>query len=92
MVDNITVTPNTKPRLAMLEPITLLKAKSGCPCNAAFKLTINSGADVAKETTVIPTTIFGICNLNENPMADFNNQFPPRINKKNPTIIKIKSI
>ena len=36
----------------MLDPITFPKAISGKPSMAAFTLTIISGAEVAKETTV----------------------------------------
>ena len=47
------VMPNTKAKLAILEPITFPKAKSDEPFKAAFILTISSGAEVANETTVI---------------------------------------
>ena len=42
--------PKTKPKFAILEPITFPRAKSGAPFKAAFKLTMSSGAEVAKET------------------------------------------
>ena len=76
----------------MLEPTTFPKAKSEAPLNAALILTINSGADVANETTVIPITILGISSFNESATADFNNQFPPKINKSNPPAINKKFI
>ena len=47
----------------MLDPKTFPKAKSEYPIIVALRLTINSGADVAKETIVIPIIIFGIDNL-----------------------------
>ncbi|GFD80386.1 hypothetical protein KUL118_32480 [Tenacibaculum sp. KUL118] len=50
-------------------------------------LTINSGADVANDTTVIPITIFGICSLSDKPTAAFNSQFPPKTNNVKPIII-----
>ena len=49
----ITVKANTNPRFAILDPTTLPMARSGWPVNVDFTLTINSGAEVAKETTVI---------------------------------------
>ena len=80
-------TPKTKPILAILEPTTLPKAISEYPANADFTLTIISGADVANETIVKPTIIFEILNFNDNPIADFSNQLPPKTNKTNPIII-----
>ena len=92
MSDNITVTPNTKARFAILDPITFPKAKSECPWIADFKLTINSGAEVAKDTTVIPITILEMRSLKEKPTAAFNNQSPPTINNVSPMSIFITSI
>lgn len=80
------VIPNTSPRLAILLPITLLKDKSGEPFTAAVKLTINSGADVAKDTTVIPIIIFGMFNFKDKATADLRSQFPPKIKIKKPRI------
>ena len=80
-------TPKTKPILAMLEPTIFPKAISEYPAKAALILTIISGADVAKETIVKPTIIFEILNFKDNPIADFNNQFPPKTNKTKPTTI-----
>ena len=78
---------NTKPKLAIFEPITLPSAISACPLSAAFKLTINSGMDVAKETTVIPMTIFGIFMIRDKETAAFSNQLPPRMSMTNPSNI-----
>ena len=50
------VMPSTNAIFAILEPTTFPKAISLLPANTACKLTNNSGAEVAKETTVIPTT------------------------------------
>ncbi|GGK46423.1 hypothetical protein GCM10007963_13350 [Lutibacter litoralis] len=76
----------------MFEPITFPNARSAWPSKADLILTINSGAEVANETTVIPITIFGICNLKEKPTADFNSQFPPKINNTKPIAINSKFI
>ena len=51
---------------------------------------MSSGAEVAKETTVIPIIIFGIFKPKEIDIADFNSQFPPKINKIKPISIKKK--
>ena len=82
----------TNPKLAMLDPITFPKAKSACPSKADLTLTINSGTEVANETTVIPITILGTFKRKEKPTADFSNQFPPRINKNNPITTNNKFI
>ena len=73
----IVIIPNTKPIFAILEPKTLPIAKFGKPSRVAFRLTINSGADVANETTVIPIIILGIDNLNEISTDDLVNKSPP---------------
>ena len=39
---------------------------------------------MAKDTTVIPMTILGICNLKDSATAAFSNQFPPNINATKP--------
>ena len=82
------VTPSTKPILAILEPTTLLMAIAGDPDKAAFKLTNNSGADVAKETTVIPITIFEIESLKDKATEDFTKKSPPIIRETKPKIKK----
>ena len=92
MLPNKRVTPSTKPKLAILEPTTLLNAKSDELFKAAFILTISSGAEVAKETTVIPIITLGIFNFKEIETADFNNQLPPKINKPKPIKISKKFI
>jgi hypothetical protein len=76
----------------MLEPITFPSAKSEAPVKAAFILTISSGADVAKDTTVIPMTTLEIFNFKDNATADFNSQFPPKTNKIKPLIMSKKFI
>lgn len=86
------MTARTSPKFAMFDPTTLPKARSGCPLKEDCILTINSGADVAKETTVIPMTIFGIENLNDKATAACISQSPPFINKKTPIATAIKAI
>ena len=76
MLPNKRITPNTNPKLAILEPTTLPNAKSGKPSKAALILTISSGAEVANDTMVIPITILGIYNRKDNATADFKSQFP----------------
>ena len=60
----IAVPPRIKPRLKILEPITLPIDISVCPVSAALIVTANSGAEVPNATTVSPTTksdIFKLC-------------------------------
>lgn len=73
----IVIIPSTKPMLAILEPNTFPIAKLGNPSSVAFKLTINSGAEVAKETTVIPIIILGTENFNDISIEDFVSKSPP---------------
>ncbi len=73
----IVIIPRTKPIFAILDPITLPIAKLGRPLSVALRLTINSGADVAKDTTVIPIIILGIDNFNEMSTEDLVNKSPP---------------
>lgn len=68
----------------MLDHTTLDIAKSGEPINADFKLIINSGAEVAKDTTVIPIKIFGIWNFSDIETAAFKSKFPPIIKTNKP--------
>lgn len=49
-------TPSTNRMFAMLLPTTLPIASPGDPAETVCIVTANSGADVAKETTVSPTT------------------------------------
>ena len=51
---------------------------------------ISSGAEVANDTMVIPIMILGMFSRNEKATADFNNQFPPSINRIKPTAINKK--
>ena len=84
------VIPRTNPILAILEPITLFMAIAGDPVNAAFKLTNNSGAEVAKLTTVIPMTIFEMFSLNDKATEDLTKNSPPTTNKIKPNMIQTK--
>ena len=68
----------------MFDPITLFIAIAGDPFNAAFILTINSGSDVAKATTVIPITNFEILNLKDIATDDLTMNSPPITNNKKP--------
>ena len=84
MGEKKTVKPNTKPIFAILDPTTLEIAKSAEPIRADLILTINSGAEVANETTVIPIKTFGISNCNEIETADFKSILAPTINTIKP--------
>jgi len=63
--------PRTKPIFAIFDPITFEIAISAEPLRAELILINNSGADVAKETTVKPITTFDNFNLTESSTADF---------------------
>ena len=89
---SIAISPKTSPIFAIFEPTTLLTAMDGEPLIAALMLTINSGNEVAKETTVIPITNFEILNLNDNATDDLTINSPPTTSKKNPKKIKPKFI
>ena len=78
------VIPNTKPMFAMLDPITFPHEISLKPFTAACTLTSDSGADVAKETTVRPMTIFDSLSLNESPTEARTKNSPPTTNNNNP--------
>ena len=80
----IAVTPNTKPRLAILDPITFPKEMSLKPSMAAWTLTSNSGAEVAKETTVRPMIILESFNFKDNPTAALTKKSPPITNNPRP--------
>src|SRR5690554_1806280 len=88
----IAVIPNTKPILAILEPITFPSAISGEPSKAACKLTKSSGAEVAKDTTVIPITSLEILNLRDKETEDRTKNSPPTTNKTKPKTIQSKLI
>ena len=57
---------------AIFEPKTFDTARSDEPSTADLILTISSGADVAKETTVIPISILAILNFKEIPQDQDN--------------------
>ena len=80
----IEISPKTKPIFAIFEPITLFIAIDGELFNAALTLTINSGSDVAKETTVIPITNLEILNFNDNATDDLTINSPPTTSKRKP--------
>ena len=86
------VIAKTNPRLAIFEPNTFPIAKSGCPVKAERTLTINSGAEVAKDTTVIPITILGIEKRNERATEARISQSPPLIKRIIPTATATKAI
>ena len=67
--------------MAILDPTIFPRAKSGWPIIAAWILTINSGADVANDTTVIPTINFGIFSFKDIDIEPSNSNSPPFINK-----------
>lgn len=78
------VVPNTKAKLAILEPTTFPSANSGDPSKAALILTNNSGKEVAKDTTVIPITIRDNLNLSDKPTDARTKYSPPTTNNTNP--------
>lgn len=80
----IAVIPKTSPIFAIFEPITFPKEISENPFKAACKLTINSGAEVANETTVSPITIFDKFNLKESATEDRTKNSPPITNSVKP--------
>ena len=82
----------TSPILAMFEPTTLFMAIDGELFKAALILTISSGKEVAKETTVIPITNFEILNLRDMATDALTMNSPPITSKKNPKKIKAKFI
>lgn len=84
MADMIVVNPKTNAIFAIFDPITLDKAISVDPSKAALKLTINSGAEVANDTTVIPIINLDKLNLNDKPTDAFTKKSPPNTNKAKP--------
>ena len=80
--------PKTKPMFAIFDPITLPIEISENPFNAACKLTNNSGAEVAKETTVKPITIFESLSLKDKPTEERTKNSPPTTKSNNPKKIK----
>ena len=75
---------------AIFEPITFPKEISLKPLRAASILTNNSGADVAKETTVKPITIFDKRSLKDKATEERTKNSPPTTNSNKPR--KTKSI
>src|SRR5690554_6679287 len=78
--------PNMRRILAMLLPIILPSTKSALPEAAAFKLTANSGAPVAKATTVKPITTDEIRHFVPKRSTPFKNNSAPVISAARPTI------
>ena len=72
------VIPKTSAIFAILEPTTFPKAISLLPANTACKLTNSSGAEVAKDTTVIPTTKVDIRIRKEKATEPLTNNSPPK--------------
>ena len=70
----------------------LFMAIDGELFSAALTLTISSGNEVAKETTVIPITNFEIFNFRDNATEDLTINSPPITSKKNPKKISNKFI
>ena len=90
--DKMDIKPNTIPIFAIFEPTTLFMAIDGELFSAALTLTISSGNEVAKETTVIPITNFEIFNFRDNATEDLTINSPPITSKKNPKKISNKFI
>ena len=65
-------------------------AIAGEPDRAACKLTNNSGAEVANDTTVIPIIILDILNLNDSATEERTKNSPPTTNNINPRITQSK--
>ena len=82
----------TRAMFAIFDPITLLIAIAGELLKAAFILTINSGSEVAKATTVIPITSLEILNFRDKATDDLTINSPPITNNKNPKNIKNRFI
>lgn len=68
----------------MFEPTTFEIARSEEPISADLILIINSGAEVARETTVNPIKSLGTLNFKEIETADFNNRLAPKTRTINP--------
>ncbi len=86
------ISPKTRPIFAIFEPITLFIAIDGELFKAALTLTINSGNEVAKDTTLIPITNFDILNFKDKATYDLTINSPPITSKKKPKKISIKFI
>jgi hypothetical protein len=88
----IDIIDKTSATFAIFDPITLLIAIAGESFSAAFILTINSGSEVAKATTVIPMTNLEILNLREIATDDLTINSPPTTKNKKPKNINNKFI
>ncbi len=80
------VIASTNAILAMLEPTILPTATSECPSTTDCKLTKSSGADVPKETTVIPITSGEISNFLAIPTAPLTKKSPLKTSTTSPKI------
>ena len=78
--------------LAILEPTTLPNEISEKPSKAACKLTINSGAEVEKDTTVNAMIILEIFNLNDKATDERTKNSPPITKAAKPIKTKITFI
>ena len=68
----------------MLEPTTFPTARSGLPSCTAWRVTASSGADVAKATTVRPTTSGDMPIAAASPLAPRTRSSPPATRVTNP--------
>src|SRR5690606_39190102 len=78
------------PILAIFEPMTFPREISENPLRAACRLTKSSGAEVAKDTTVRPITIFDNFSLKERATEDLTRNSPPTTSKARPIRINKK--
>jgi hypothetical protein len=78
------VIDKTNAILAILDPITLLIAIAGELFKAALILTMSSGREVAKATTVIPITSLEILNFKEIATEDLTINSPPTTKSRKP--------
>jgi hypothetical protein len=85
----IAVTPSTKAIFAIFDPIALPNAILLLPSNTALRLTNSSGAEVAKDTTVIPTTKVDIFIIRAKDTDPLTRNSPPKNNKTKPNNSKI---
>lgn len=83
------VEPSINRVLVILEPIILLTAKSALPLKLAIMFTINSGAEVPKDTMVRPITKSLILNFCAMAVLPSTSQSAPLISKRKPPIIKM---
>ena len=79
-------TPIMRVVLAVTEPTALPIASCAEPFIAALTDTRSSGSVVANDTTVAPTTNFGMPVASANQAAESTNQSPPLIIRTRPTI------